>query len=122
MKGRREPASAAPRVSIACVFLSSGPVIREVVDESGVDYAVGSSRATAQALDIIKRAAMHIGSCRSERLGARIGASKAEHFVTRLQQLRDDGRTDEACSTCNENFHKCSFFVIEKAKLSKKSN
>jgi hypothetical protein len=91
------------------VFFSSGSVIREVVDEAGVDHAVGSGCSTSEALEILKRAVMCIGSQRSERLGGLIRASQAEDFVTCLQQLGDDSRTDEACSTCYKNFHKYSF-------------
>src|SRR4029077_16757348 len=80
-----------------------------VVDEAGVDHAVGSGCSTAQALEILQRAVMYLGSPRNERLCGLIRASQAEDFVTCLQQLRDNGRTDEACSTCDKNFHKYSF-------------
>jgi len=37
---------------------------REIVDEAGVNNAVGSRRSAAQALEIIERPAMYIRACR----------------------------------------------------------
>ena len=78
---------------------------REVVDEGGVDHAVRLGRSAAQAFQVFKIAAMHLGAGGDERLGARIRASKTEHLMARVDELLNDGRTDKACSTGDENTH-----------------
>ena len=49
----------------------------EVVIERRMDYGIGSGRSALQALKIIQRAAMDLGSCRGNRSGSRIRASEA---------------------------------------------
>ena len=45
--------------------------------------------------------------------GARIGASETEDLMTRVDEFRNKGRTDKACSTGDENSHgKFSFASI----------
>jgi hypothetical protein len=48
---------------------------------------------------------MYIGSCRGKSRGRRVRASKAEHLMTRAEELLDDGGTDEAGGAGNEDTH-----------------
>jgi hypothetical protein len=75
------------------------------VDKSGVDHSVSSRCAAAKAFEIFERTAMYAGSRRDKGLGCRIGASETEHLMTNVDQLSDDGGTDEACSSGDKNAH-----------------
>ena len=54
------------------IRLGGWPIVREIVDKSGVDHAIGSRGAAAKAFEIFERAAMHLGTSSDKRLGARI--------------------------------------------------
>ena len=61
----------------------------EVVDERGVDDAVGLGRAVAQAVEIVERAAVDGGSGARERRGGAVGTGEPEHVMARLEQVAD---------------------------------
>jgi hypothetical protein len=56
-----------------------------------MDHSIGRGRAALQARQILKRAAMNIGSGGREGFCGRIGASKAEYLVSCTEQFPDDG-------------------------------
>lgn len=47
-----------------------------------MNHTVCSNRSAAQTLEIVERTTMHIGACRSERLGTCVRASKTEDLVS----------------------------------------
>ena len=63
------------------------------------------ARAAAQAFQIFKRAAMHLGARGGERFRARVRAGKAEHLMARGDQFLDNGRADESRRTGNKDTH-----------------
>src|SRR5579862_8132304 len=67
----------------AAIRFGGGTVVREIMDEGGVNDGVGSSSSTAQAFEIVKRAVMHFCSGGGKRLGRLVGAREAEHLMTR---------------------------------------
>ena len=52
---------------------------------------------------------MHLGTSLNEKLRARIRPRKTEHLMARVDQLRNKGRTDKACSSCNKDTHTVLF-------------
>lgn len=54
---------------------------REVVDEGGVDHAIGRGDATPQAFQILKITPMHLRAGSGERLGCRVRASQSKHLM-----------------------------------------
>jgi len=48
---------------------------------------------------------MHLGASGGKRPDTRFGASEADYLMIRVNEFLNDGRTDEACSTSNENAH-----------------
>jgi hypothetical protein len=90
------------------IYNGSGGIIREVVMEGGVDDPLRRSRATAQAVQILQRTALDIGSGRSKRRGGRILARQAEHRMPSAEQLAHDGRANISGRTRNKNTHTVS--------------
>ena len=87
---------------------------REVVIEGGVDHGVRAARPGAQAVEVLERAALDVGTLRRQRLGPLVGAGEAQDLVARLDQFGDDRRSDEARGTGNEDAHRKSpTFVLE---------
>jgi hypothetical protein len=64
------------------------------VVEGGVDHAIGSGSTTAQAFQIIERAAMYGGACRAQRRCSGVRAREAEHLMSGIEQFFDDGGAD----------------------------
>ena len=104
--GRSEPASTAPKASIAPVYLANFAEPREIVNEGRVDHAVRQLRALAQAFEVVNIAAMHLGSRGRKRLGAGLRAGEAQHLMARVNKFWNDGGTDKAGSSG----HKDSIF------------
>jgi hypothetical protein len=75
------------------------------VIEGSVDDAIHVCRSAAQAFEVFKSPAMHLGSGCNESLRARIAASHAEHLMASADQLRDYPRTNKACCSCNKYTH-----------------
>ena len=78
---------------------------RPVMPEGGVDDSVGRRCSAAQAFQVFEVALMRLSAGGDQRCYARIAASKAEHLMTCVDQLADDSRTYEACSSCNKDLH-----------------
>jgi len=70
-----------------------------------VYHAIRGSDSTPQAVQIFNIPPMDLGACGGQRLSARIRAREAEHLMTSVNQLSNDCRTNEACSTGNKNTH-----------------
>ena len=75
------------------------------MDEAGVDHAVGGRRATAQAVEVIERAAMRGGSSRREGCSRTLGAGEADDLVSGREEVLNHGGTDKAGGTSNEYTH-----------------
>jgi len=75
------------------------------VDESRVDYAVGSFRSLAQTVEIMEITAVDLCACCGNRLGPCGVASQPKHAMSAVDQLLDNCATDKTCCTCNENTH-----------------
>ncbi len=75
------------------------------MNEGCVDHAVRHGRALAEAFEVVKIAAMHLGARGRERLGAGIRAREAQHLMARVDELRNDGRTDKAGSSGDKDTH-----------------
>jgi hypothetical protein len=95
----------AERLDGAPIRLGGSRVVREVVNEGGVDHAIRSGRSRVQALEIFERTAVDIGSCPGKGRGSRVRAGEAEHLMPRVDQLADDGGTDEPCGAGDEDAH-----------------
>jgi len=54
---------------------------REIVDEGRVDHAVRHSHVLAEAFEVVKIAAMHLGSRGHKRLGASLRAREAQNLM-----------------------------------------
>jgi len=54
---------------------------------------------------IFEIASMHLGTCGHDRLRSRIRASKTEHLMARVDEVRNNNRTDKAGSTGDKNAH-----------------
>jgi hypothetical protein len=89
----------------APVHLANFLELRKVVNDGCMDHAVRHGCALARAFEIIKIAAMRLGARGQKRPGAGIRARKAQHLMTRVNELWNDGRTDKARSSCNKNPH-----------------
>src|SRR5581483_3002217 len=74
----------------------------------GVGDGVGLLGASAQAVEILDVAAMHLGAGRGERLGRSVGANEAEHPMPGTEQFLDDRGADEAGRSGDENAHDTS--------------
>src|SRR5262249_19688404 len=77
----------------------------KVVNECGVNDAVGLGGAGAQAFDVGEVAAMDLCARGLHCLGSRVGAGKAEDLMAGVDEVCDHRRTDETGSSCYENAH-----------------
>ena len=59
------------------------------MDEGGVDHAIAGLGASSEAVQVRERAALNIGSHRSEGRRVGIGAGKTEDFVSCRDQFLD---------------------------------
>ena len=64
---------------------------RQIVSESRVDHPVRHDRALAQAFEVTKVAAMHLGARGHKRLDAGLRARKAQHLMTSINEFWNDG-------------------------------
>ena len=75
------------------------------VIESAVNHPIRLGCSAAQTFRVFKTSPMHLGSRGNERLGAGIGPRQSEHLMTRVDELRNDGRSDKARSPCKKHTH-----------------
>ncbi len=57
------------------------------------------------AVQVLEVTSVHFGSSRGERRGGRVRTSKAEHLVSRGDEIQNDGGAHKASSAGNENTH-----------------
>ena len=84
--------------------------LREVVSEcavieSAVNHPIRLGCPAAQTFRVFKISSMHLGSRGNKSLGARIGPRQSEHLMTRVDELRNDGRSDKARSSRKKYTH-----------------
>jgi hypothetical protein len=79
--------------------------LRKIVDEGGVDHAVRHGRSFAEAFEVGKIAAMHLGAGGRKRLGAGLRAGQAQNLMARAHELWNNGRTDKAGSSGHKDTH-----------------
>jgi hypothetical protein len=65
----------------APVYLANFLELREIVNEGRVDHTVRQGRPFAQAFEVSKIAAMHLGARGHKRLGAGLRAREAQHLM-----------------------------------------
>jgi hypothetical protein len=87
------------------VGLVGGFVLIEVVDERQVDDTVGLGRPLVQAVEILERAAMHLGSCRRQCVGRSFGASETNDVMAGIDKLGHHGRADPTGPASDEYAH-----------------
>ena len=73
--------------------------------ERGVDHAVDLRRAGLEAVQVLQRTALHLGTQGGDFGGPLVGAGEAEYGVAIGYQLLGHGRTDPAAGAGNENTH-----------------
>ena len=107
--GRSEPASTSPNVSTAWrsalgrVLEAAGE--RDVVLEREVDHAVRRGRRAAQDVEVIDRAALHLGPGGGEGGGRGVRAGQPGDLMARVDELGNDGGADPAGRAGDENSH-----------------
>ena len=106
MKGLLVPASTSPITSMArlsiCPF--SANFEKSWMKARWMVPSV-SSRALAQAVEIFKGAAMHLGAQSFQRLGIGVGAGQAEHLMPVRDQFLGGGGADKSGRAGDENTH-----------------
>src|SRR4029077_5942135 len=86
--------------------VGSGVVVfREVVDIGGVDHAVGRGRAAAQAVEVLKGAAVHASAGGRQGRGGVVRTAQAGDLMAGVDKVADDGGADETRRAGNENTH-----------------
>jgi hypothetical protein len=117
--GRSEPASARTQgLDGSPVDLAYFLELREIVNEGRVDHTLRHGRAPAEAFEVSKIATMHLGARGQERLGSDLRAREAQHLVARVNELWNDGRTDKAGSSGDEDTHILfSFWPVQVAAI-----
>src|SRR5690348_10077414 len=66
------------------------------VIESTVNHAIRLRCSAAEAFRVFKTPPVHLGSSGDERLGADIRPRQSDHLMTRVDELRNDSRSDKA--------------------------
>ncbi len=95
----------AERLDGALVRLRGRRVVREVVDEGGVNHSIRAGRAIPQAVQVFERAAKHLGSRRGKGRGTLIRTSEAEHSMARVHEFRNNGGADKARRAGDKDTH-----------------
>src|SRR5690242_12014015 len=94
----------------APVLFTDREELREVVSEravieSTVNHPIRLGCSAAQTFRFFQTSSMHLGSRGNERLGAGIRPRQSEHLMTRVDELRNDGRSNKARSPCKKYAH-----------------
>ena len=63
--------------------------------EGAVNHSIRFGRPAPQAFRVFKISLMHLGSRGNERPGAGVGPGQSEHLMTRVDKLRNYGRSDK---------------------------
>ena len=91
--GSNHERAAGPRERLAEGFDGArlGPsgdrVVKEIMDEGGVNHAIRVGCSTPQAVQFFERTAMRLGPCCGKGRSTRIRASKAEHLMARFSEF-----------------------------------
>ncbi len=75
------------------------------MDESAVNHPIRLRRSTAQAVQVLKIAAMRLGARRSQPLRRFFRPRQPDHVVARVNKLRHNRRTDKTCSAGKKHTH-----------------
>ncbi len=75
------------------------------MDEGRVDHAVRRVRRRSQDVEIVQSAAPSLRAAGGERRGGLVRTGKADDPVPRVEQVADDGGTDEAGRAGDEYAH-----------------
>jgi hypothetical protein len=78
---------------------------REIVDEGSVDDSVSRGGSAAEAFEIFKMAAVDFGAGGGEGLSARVAAGKTKNLMSASNEIGDEGRSDESCSSGDKDAH-----------------
>ena len=78
---------------------------REIMIEGRVDDAIHLCRAALQAVQVVERAAMDLGTGGGQLIRSLVRAGEAEHLVAGGDQFIDDGRADPAGGSSDEYAH-----------------
>ena len=73
--------------------------------EGEVDDGVGGGSARPQDVEVVDRAAQHLGAERVDGRGRLVGAGQTDHLVAGGEELGDDGGADEAGRAGDEDTH-----------------
>src|ERR1700682_4707083 len=85
--------------------------LREVVSaecaviESTVNHPIRLGCCAAQTFRVLKTSPVHSGSSGNERLGTGVGPRQSEHPMSRVDEFRNDGRSDKTRSSCKKHTH-----------------
>src|SRR5436190_1953743 len=79
----------------APVDLNGGGEVGEVVDECGVDDAVGRGCRRTKTVEVCQVAAVHLGAGGRDGCGTLVRAGQADDVVARADEFADDCRADE---------------------------
>jgi hypothetical protein len=96
---------------MAPVLFTDLKELREVVGaecaviESAVNHPIRFGCSAAQTFRVFKTSSMHLGSRGNERLGTGVGPRQSEHLMARVNELRNDGRSDKSRSPCKKHTH-----------------
>jgi hypothetical protein len=95
----------ADRFDCAQVGRSRGGEVPQVVPVGEVDDAIGRGQGFEQPVEVVEGAAVGLGSEGRQRGGGTVGAGEADHLVAGVEQLANDGRSDETGGTGDEDAH-----------------
>src|SRR5882724_5542625 len=106
----RSPEPVSESFDGAAVLFTDLKELREVasecaVIESTVNHPIRLGCSAAQTFRVFKTSPMHLHSRGNERLGAGVGSGQSEHLMTRVDELRNDGRSDKTRSSCKKHTH-----------------
>ena len=87
------------------VYLTISRPLREVVDEGCVNHAFAGTGAGGEALCIRQIAPMRLYPPLRQLFCGVIAARQSEHLMARVDEFLNNGRTDKACRTCDEDTH-----------------
>src|SRR4029077_17145739 len=110
----RSPERVSESFDDAPVLFTDLRELREVasecaVIESTVNHPIRLGCSAAQTFRFFKTSSMHLGSSSNERLGTDIRPRQSEHLMTRVDELRNDGRSNKARSPCKKYAHRFLF-------------
>src|SRR5580698_1245621 len=106
----RSPERVSESFDGAPVLFTDLKELREVasecaVIESTVNHPLRLGCSAAQTFRVFKASPMHLGSRGNERPGTSVGPRQSKHLMSRVDELRNNGRSDKARSPCKKYMH-----------------